>query len=268
VISSPGARVGLALCISLSGLVTGEALAAAAKGKGKSKAAGTTICDKTYKIVAPDGETELGTYRLRAVEVKGTRRVEIVESLAMSYRGKDVSLTSTVVYAPGPSPSPLKGEAETRIAGKPCMRGEITLSEKAVSYSGVGLLDKRTGQAITPPRKFRRQGIPRPAGPMIFQSAFPVLSPRFIDSPGELRDVAFVEFPDDIDAPELVNVKEKFRLVREKPDEQGRYRVSIYNPHREKPVHSALFDRTDRLVSISSLGKLRLVEAEGERRRD
>jgi len=79
---------------------------------------------------------------------------------------------------------------------------------------------------------------------------------------GELENVVFVEFPDDLGAPELINFKEGYRLVRGQPDEKGEYDMKIYSPHSDKSISHIRFNKDDQVVSMAWFGKMKLVEIE------
>ena len=81
---------------------------------------------------------------------------------------------------------------------------------------------------------------------------------------GELKDVVFVEFPDDIGAPELITFKKGYRLVREKLDKDGEYNLKIYSPHSEDSISHIRYNKNDQIVSIVSFGKMKLREVKEE----
>ena len=248
------------LIAAISALVL-LAVGSAGCARQSEEKAPTIICDKQYTVTSPDGEEELGAYRIRGSARDEEKSIEILEELAMDYRGRKIGWKSTVVYSTHPSLTPVEGGVETTIDGAPCMRGTVTLGQHTLSLSCEGLLDKKTGKKIYPPLRIDEKGMRRPEGVMIFQSVLPVIGPRFISQEGELNGIVFVEFPDDIGAPELITFKEGYRLVRTGADEEGRYRLSILSPDSDEPVGEVRFDSEDRPLDISSFGKIRLVES-------
>jgi len=225
-----------------------------------------TICNKAYKIVAPNKGKQLGLYSINAVLKKTSKKIEIVESISLNYRGKKVEIKSTVIYQNTSPLFPIQGIAETKINEKLCMKGTVKFSEMAVEFECTGFLNKRTDKAIDPPKKFANKKQPIPEGIIIFQSALPVIGPLILPKEGELKNIVFVEFPDDIGAPELINFKKGYRLVRGKADKKGEYDLKIYNPHSKNSVSYVRFNKDDQIISIPSYGKMKLVEIEEEKK--
>jgi len=222
------------------------------------------ICDKEFMILSPGAEQErIGSWHLKAVEFEDAARIEITEELSMDYRGKKAGYRSIVTYQSGPPLTPEKGSAETEIDGQYCMTGTVEFQNGTVSLSCVGLLDERTGTKLDPPQTYEKKDAPRPEGTLVFQSCLPAIGPRFIAEEGEIENVVFVEFPDDIGFRELINFKDGCRIVRDKPDADGRYFIRLFSPYSDEPMEEVQYDKDDRPVSIS-LGELRLVELEEE----
>ncbi len=219
------------------------------------------ICEREFKIVSPTDELKgLGRYAVKAIRREEVARIEIFETLSLAYRGKRVTLSSSMVYRTDPAVEPLKATAETMVEGKTCMTGVVEFGEKTVTASCTGHLDPRTGKEITPPTEYSWDDVPKPEGALIFQAAVPVLAPQLLPTTGVLDDVVFVEFPDDIAAPELVNFKEGCRLVRSEPDKDGVCWIRMLSAHTGTPTIEVAFDRENRLFSFPTLGKLKLVE--------
>ena len=225
----------------------------------------TELCNKKCRIVSPDGEIRLGTYIIKAVSKNEEQKIEIIESLSMDYGGKKVEYTSTVVYRSGTLVTPESGMAETKMNGKTCMQGSVTFSENTYEYEGKGFLNKKTGEAIDPPRKFEEKDQPLPEGMLIFQSALPAISPRILPKEGELKNIVFVEFPDDLGAPELICFKEGHRLVREKPNANGEYYMNIYGPDSEDCISNIRFNKEDQIVSMKPFGKIKIEVEENKK---
>jgi hypothetical protein len=100
---------------------------------------------------------------------------------------------------------------------------------------------------------------------MIFQSALAAVGPKILSMEGELKNIVFVEFPDDIGAPELVTIKEGYRLVRKKPDGKGEYAMKIFARDSERCVSHIRFDKKDRIISAQLFGKVTLEEIKDEK---
>ena len=248
-------RALVASCVLVLGV---GVLASCGAEQEEARSDGTVICDKRDAVIAADGETEMGTYGIRCILREKDQKYEIVESMAMGYRGKAAESTSTLVYGSTAPLTPEHGSAETKIDGRTCMQGTVTVSETTVSYEGIGNLDKKTGEAFAVPRKFGQKEELRPKGFMLFQSAFPAIGPRILPKEGELTDVVSVEFPDDLGAPELINFKTGYRLVRSKADKNGEYELALH----DRSVRRVRFDKDDQIISIGFSKGMTLREVE------
>ena len=254
------------IALTLSIIITGISLFAAKDAdETKAKSENKIICEKEYKLVVPNDDKEIGTYSICAVQGKEPEKhINITETVSMNYRGKKVEYKSSVIYKSDSPVSPESATVTTKVDGKVCMKGTVTFSEKSISFECTGFLNKRTGEPINPPVHFEKKNEPRPKGVLVFQSALTAIGPRLLTKEGELQDVVFIEFPDDIGAPELINLKEGFRLVREKPDGKGEYNMKIYSPHYHKSISHIRYNNRDQIVSITSFGKLKLREVDGD----
>lgn len=223
------------------------------------------LFDKKYKLTAPDGEQDLGTYELKTVARPSDKRIDITESASIHVRGSRLEFQSVVTYGTAGSPVPEKGTTETKIDGKICMQGTVAFTEKTFHLECIGLMEKRTLEAIDPPRKFEKQDLPKPPGVLLFLSALAVIGPRLLAKEGTLENVHLVEFPDDIGAPELINLEEGHRIVRGKPDAQGAYDMELFSPYAEDSILKVRFDAKDRVVQIPTFAnKWKLVEIKAE----
>lgn len=229
-------------------------------GDEKPQANDKIVCNKEYKIISSDAKTELGRFGIKGIFKEGEQKFAITETLSMDYQGKKVEYISSVVYKSKPSIAPESGVAETKVDGKICMKGTVIFTEKTINIECTGFLNKRTGEAINPPKKFERKDEPRPDAVLIFQSALLAIGPKLLPREGELRDIVFVEFPDDLGAPELIKFKKGYRLVRERSEEKGEYNLKIYSPYSDNSDYHIRFDKDDRITSIASFGQLKLLE--------
>jgi hypothetical protein len=225
------------------------------------------ICDRKFDIFSQKGQEKLGAYSIRATGRKAAGRIEISETMTLTLRGKSIAFKSTVVYGAKDGAGPIEGSAETTVGGKVCMLGAVRFSPggKTVDYECTGLLDMRTGRAINPAKKHAKKGISLPLGRLVFQSAIPAIGPRILPAEGEMEDVVFVEFPDDVGAPELINLKAGNRLVRGKPDKTGRYDIKLFGRGAKESIASYRFDKNNQLVSMDLFGKFRVRPAADDR---
>ncbi len=232
---------------------------------GRPETAGKVICNRTFKLLLPDERgQQAGTYRIKGISRDDGKHIEIIEEITLDRRGQKCEYRSSVVYRTRPTISPVKGTAETRIDGKPCMTGTVQFQADTLSYSWLVSLDKRTGERLDPAKRYEKKDVPKPAGHLLFQSAVPVLGPRVLAKKGELADVVFIEFPDDTD--ELIHLKGRHRLVREARDEDGRFTMKLFRARSHKPALDIQFDKQDRLLLANSMfGKFKMVETTEEK---
>ena len=257
------------IALALSIIIAGACLfATEAADKTKAKPENKIICKKKFKLVAPNGDKEIGTYAIWAIQEKGPdKHINITETVSINYRVKKIEYKSSVIYSSIPPISPESATAITKVDGKVCMKGSATFSEKTISFECAGFLNKRTGEPIDPPEHFEKKNEPKPKGVLVFQSALIAIGPKFLPKEGELKDVVFVEFPDDIGLPELINFKEGCRLVREKPDDKGEYNMKVYSPRFNGIISQIRYNKRDHIVSIISFGKMKFREVDVERRK-
>jgi hypothetical protein len=218
------------------------------------------ICDKQFTITTPDEQRQLGRLAIKAVSQEFGKQIEVVEEVSMDYRRRIARYKSTVVYTTVPELAPLWARVETKVDNATCMTGDVAFTAESFNISGKGFLNKRSLEPIDPPETFEDTDMPLPDGVLIFQSVFPVIGPRFLPEQGQLDNVTFVEFPDDIVAPELVNLKQNYRLTRDAPDQQGNYLMKIFAPNSDQPVYAARFDKNNKVTEMPAFGRAKLIE--------
>lgn len=223
------------------------------------------ICAEKFEILSKKGEGKVGAYSINAVTSKDKKQIEISETMTLSLRGKTIVFKSTVIYTDKDGLIPLEGSVETTLDNKICMTGTVKFSPagRTVDYECTGHLNERTGQAINPPKKYTKKDIPVALGTLVFQSAMPSIGPRILPAEGELEDVVFVEFPDDVGAPELINFKTGNRLARGKADKNGQYDIQLFGPHSKDSIAIYRFGKNNQVVSMELYGKFRMHKAAG-----
>ena len=222
--------------------------------------------EERFKVFSRDGESELGTYQISAV-AKGEdkKEIEISDTVVLEMRERKMSIVSKVTYVAGKPLSPTKASVVTKIDGELCMKGSVTLTRRTFDHECTGFLDRRSGEKIDPPKKYGKKGAELPEGIVVFQSALIALGPKLMPEAGELDKFAWVEFPDDIGAPELINVKGSYRLVRERADAKGEFAIKLYGRGDDDPTASIRYSKDGKIVAIDALGGLRLVVDKAKR---
>ena len=245
--------------LAFSAIVVMTFSAGLCHGEDSKTSAGKEILNRSFRILSPPDDKEIGTYALKAFEEKKSRTIRFAETFTYPYRDKNAGFESTVLFKDGPALTLKSGSVETKVDGKVCMRGSFTISstlgKRMIEGECTGFLNKRTGEAVDPPKKYPMPGTPLPEGQLVFPFMLMATGPRILPKEGELNNVVVVEFPDDIGAPELINFKENGRLERKKPDAKGEYDLNLYS--RRQLVVTLRFDKNDKCTSLIMGGRSR-----------
>jgi hypothetical protein len=253
-----------------AGLVLAVAGAAALFGA-EAKKADTGLVVQKFKVLSSRDGAEAGTMTV-TVRTVGPF-IAVVEEAKIALKDRAVGWRSEVRCQIGVKPparpevKPLGASAETTIAGKPCMKGALTGWKKGANgttweaKAAATVVTDRAGAPADPPKKL---DTPVTLGPglVVFQAAVLPLAARLLPAPGELKDVCFVEFPDDID--ELLNAKAGHRLVREAPDADGSYWIKLFAPTGSDPVLAVRYDTLDAVLTANLSDKFKLVPIPAE----
>ncbi len=241
----------------LFGLTIGPIAASEAEPAAKAPA---MLQKSEFTVLSAEGGKELGTWAIEAKLVEDGHEIVIEEKLELVHDGKRVGYQSTVRCAAEAPYAPREAQAETVLAGRVCMRGKVQFGAKSVCYAGTTHLDGR-GEPLAEPLKFGKTGMPLPQGPLLMQSALPVVGPLLLKGKSQLDGVFFGEFPDDIDSPELINVKGNHRVVKLAVEEGG-YILQLYDALGEEPKATLRYDAQGALQGGGLFGKFRLARKE------
>jgi hypothetical protein len=252
--------------VILTGMVT-NAPALPPPTQPSDEAESIVVLDKTYTIVNAQGNEEIGAFALTATETDNV--LSITSALHIQCRGQSIGLTSTITYALAPTVQAVGGQAETSIDGATCMEGTATLSEeqgaRVLKCQGQGIRDGAPGESDPAAFAF---DVPIDANAVVvFGWEFAAVAPRLLPEAGELANVTWVEFPDDLYAPELTVCKPGYRLVREAPNDDGHFTISVFGsddiPGRARePISAATYDADGNLISLSLVSEWVLVETD------
>ncbi len=222
--------------------------------------AGRVVSDKSYDLLFLRNDEKRGTYTLKVIERKFDKQIEIFESVTIESDRKRVGYQSSVVYSAASTPVPLRGEVSTTIDGQPAMTGGVTFADGKIRFECVKHYRKSKDKPVKPPKVYDKRDSPIPEGVLLFQSALATIGLRLLPRDGVLENIVFVEFPDDIKAPELINFKTGYLLIREIPDKNGAYALRLLDVRSKELVYHIQFDQEDRMVSAEMFGKFKLVE--------
>lgn len=222
-----------------------------------------TLAEYKFSIV-DSNDTPFGRYTLKAVEDLKAKTIRIDVLLTGEMRDRKIRIQSSVTYTNGKDPQPVKGTALTAMNDETMMTGEIWFRESTYGWSCKKLFDRRNKQKVDPPIVYERKNQARPEAPMLFQSAVVILGPRILDKDGR-KKVTFVEFPDDLTAPELVTLKNWVAIYRQKTESGGfelQIREPADNPYARRnpprPHMTAKFDTDAQPIEVI-IGHVRLV---------
>lgn len=241
------------LAVALSVCLSAIVLVCAQEKKEEEK----TICDQKFNLMS--GADEVGKLQLKAT-TKGDE-LTIVKSMTMTMQGKNLEYTSTVKYKTKPSLAPVEAHAVTKIDGKETMDGTVKFSEKKCDISMVGKHDKQ-GNPIDPPKKVEIKDVVIPEGTIVFSLG--IVGPMILDKPGEKGDIVHAEFPDDFKVPELINLKENYKITREEAKEGGSFTMRLIWVCTDEPeitVESVEFDKDGKIKSMEFGKNLKAVPA-------
>ena len=218
------------------------------------------LFQKFYRLVDDEGE-DVGSY---AIDFDGYEDdVIMADELEVTVRERSIGYRSSGTFSPDADGvmRPTVMSASTFIDGNQCMRGTVTFEETTYRYFGEGVLDKRSGEAIDPPATFEQEDISKPGPLIVFPQALIFLGPVWQGEDGE-QPVAVAEFPDDIGAPELITIKEDYRLVRQSLGDEGGFAIELLGPEDETPMCRAEYDSDGECVSLKLFPKWDMAECD------
>ncbi|HOI53765.1 MAG TPA: hypothetical protein PLP01_00805 [Phycisphaerae bacterium] len=202
--------------ILVATLCTGLALAAedAAKPKTDDKS-GEGVMEHYFLITS---EAQPVGYR-RVKSTKREKEIILEDEMALKYRDKMASFQSTVTYTTGDRPQPIRAEARTFVGDKKLMEGTLDFTvrkeedgaeQKIIRIKVTGYFSKQL-EEYSPPKEGLSE-MTQPEGWLMFPAAWICLVPRMEPEGGMLENVVNMEFPDDLDFPELLNAKKDHAL--------------------------------------------------------
>jgi len=147
-------------------------------------------------------------------------RIVLQESYTLRhFRAGVYGAETEIVYTAAERPQPVRATARTSMDDTKLMDGTLEFltkvgadgtKRKLVRMTATGYGSKR-GEKFDPPKELVRE-VPCPEGWLMFTSALTGLVPQMKPEGNTIDNVVVVEFPDDIDFPELVNMKKGGRL--------------------------------------------------------
>ncbi|MBN2583323.1 MAG: hypothetical protein JXL80_09650 [Planctomycetes bacterium] len=199
------------LCV---GHVCGADGAASSKAEAGNKG-GSENTELYFKITA-EGQP-VGSRHIKST--KTDKGIVIEDKLTLKYRDKMASFRSTVSYTLGEKPEPIHAEASTFIGDKKLMEGTLDFAirkgedgqpQRMMQIKVTGFFSKRL-EEYSPPKEASSE-MACPEGWPMFMSAMFCLVPQMEPKDGMLTDVVSMEFPDDLDFPELLNAKKGYAV--------------------------------------------------------
>ena len=173
-----------------------------------------------YDIFAEN--QKVGRMRLRIMTVSD--RVILDEEFLAQFKGQETGFDTQEVYRDGAKPAPQRAKAVTRFGDVKLMEGSLVFEandggQLTAKMEATGFADKERKPLAKAATVSRELAVP--AGTALSHSALLYFAPRLLPAAGQKDKVVFMELPDDIDFPALVNFKPDCVLSRSAPNAEG-----------------------------------------------
>ena len=210
-------------------------------------------------------ESKVGHMTLKVTSVREVRILE--EEFQAPFKGKEAGFESQITYRGGIWPKPLRGKVTTHLRTFRLMDGTVAFAakegeagggESTVKVEATGFADK-DGKPVAQPVQSTKE-MPVPAGRVLSYPAFLYFAPQMLPEPGQVKKVAYMTFPADLNYPEVVAFTPDGVLTRSPPDERGVSTIElgrIYAGGNMVPLVSMTVDAKGQVVE-SRMGKYTL----------
>ena len=176
------------------------------------------------------------------------------QETAMAIEGTKFRFESTVIFPSKDALEPSEASATTWRNGVKTMTGTLRFAGFELGWKALAHA-RDDGTPIAPPKEYT--GTKKVAGgPLVLQTTLEVMAPLLLKAPGALA-VTYAEFPDDYHAPELVEIKRDYRLVREPANGAG-FRIRLVRGERRATRATLFYDPTGRCVAVAWGGGIRV----------
>jgi len=230
---------------------------------------------KNMWFKATAGGKPVGHWHLRVTRTQ--LQVVLQESYTLRHRGAVCRVEAEIVYTASERPQPVRAKASTFIGDTKLMDGKLEFltkigadgtKRKLARMTATGYASKR-GEKYDPPKRLARE-IPCPDGWLMFTSALIGLVPEMKPEGDAIDKVVIVEFPDDIDFPELVHMKEGGKLQWKKAADEKTTEIRLTlqpRPDMKPHDHSRVTVDDKGKVTAGVMGKMTLTPARRKRPR-
>jgi hypothetical protein len=205
------------------------AVAAAAAVEVKPQAPGppsgpTSVVRQEFEYDIFAENQKVGRLRLRIMTVSD--RVILDEEFLAQFKGQETGFDTQEVYRDGAKPVPQRAKAVTRFGDVKLMEGSITFEAKdggplSAKMEATGYADKERKPLAKAATVSKEVAVPE--GTVLTHGALLYFAPRLLPAAGQKDKIVFMELPDDIDFPALVNFKPDCVLSRSAPNAEGNF---------------------------------------------
>lgn len=202
--------------------------------------------DLKFEVVGPKGE-KVGHYRIQSS--KEDKIVTVIETIQAGPGGQKGGWKSTVSYYADEKIKPINGMVVTIIGDQPCMTGSLLFLEDTIYVTAVGYIDKRGNKIPEGKEVMQDKGPIDSEGIYFISSSAPIIGDILLKGKEEISGINFVEFPDDMDMPELLNIKDEYKLVKSTAAD-GAYTIKIMNS-REEEIQTVHYEKSGQIKLIS-----------------
>lgn len=201
------------------------------------------------EVVVVDQTVDAGGRTERDRVTQAGDRLRLSHEVAMSFDDNTYRFDVRVDLRAGPPLVTESAEAKVSRDGKLAMSGRVTVTGRKVTWT----CTSHEGDPRRPPGSAFDGSFEVPDGAtLLLQPALPTLAPRLLAKPGELA-VHYVEFPDDWHAPELVEPKRGYRLVRSAADSKGGFTIALVDGEGRRRLE-LVYDARGRCVALGGGG--------------
>lgn len=207
------------------------------------------LCDKKFKIVTADGETEIGEYGLKAITDE-QNNIVIDETAKHVIDGRKFVYKSKIVYKGTEPYWPLTAETACTLDDKLFMEGKVTFKGYFIDLKATAYFDFASGEKHVPPKTHVWDSEPGPGQIVLFQPALAFIGPKLLPQSGNRNDLSFAEFPDDVYVDELIAISLSHRIVRTKPNDKGHFTIAMLGANKDNIELEVTLDKDNKIVAM------------------
>ncbi|MBM4017874.1 MAG: hypothetical protein FJ288_06015 [Planctomycetes bacterium] len=165
---------------------------------------------------------KVGRARFKIMTVRDLAIID--QEFSASIKGKETAFDSQVTYRVGPPPRPERARVSTRLGQLKLMEGTLAFGAGGVKADVSGYADKEQKPLVTALQASK--DVPVPQGVVLTYAALMFFAPRVLPEPGRAK-AAYMEFPADLNFPDIVFFNPDCVLSRSEPGPDGRTEFAL-----------------------------------------